>query len=319
MSQKTLEPERHDNSTTCEPRGYSHPSYAQSLAEFGTPRLLPRSGGWVLERRIDQSPYRDAMGCYPLFACVNWSELQADLDDLNNDLLSISLVADPFGNHRPEDLKRCFQDKLLPFKEHFVADLHRPPQEFVSRHHQYYSRRALASIAVERCDQPLEFLDEWIDLYAHLIERHHLKGIKAFSRRAFEIQFQVPGMVMLRAIHERKTICAHLWYLQGDVAYNHLAASNSYGYELMAPYALHWYALQTFVGEVRWLNFTGAAGLNYEATDGLARFKRGWSTGTRTAYFCGRIFNQQRYAEAVAARRPPESKYFPAYREGEFG
>lgn len=312
-------PIRDGGSETPEMRGYGHPRYAESLAEFGTPRRLPRSGGWVLERPIPECPYRDAMGCYPQFACRDWRGLQADLDDLADDLVCISLVADPFGNYRREDLQSCFRDKFLPFKEHFVADLRRPPGEFVSSHHRYYSRRALASIGVERSDQPLQFLDEWLDLHAHLIKRHHLTGIKAFSRRAFAMQLKVPGMVMLRAIHEGRTVGAHLWYVQGNVACSHLAASTDRGYELMAPYGLYWSALETFAGEVRWLNFTGAAGLNPRNTDGLTRFKKGWSTETRTAYFCGRIFDQRRYDEALAARRLSESEYFPAYRDGELG
>lgn len=297
--------------------GYQHYTYAQSLAEFGTPRLLPRSGGWMLQRPIDELPYSDAMGCYPLFACADWSGIQADLDELTDELVCISLVADPFGGYRREDLQRWFKDKLLPFKEHFVADLSRPPDEFVSKHHRYYSQRALGAVDVERCNQPAQFLEEWLDLYAQVIERHRLKGIKAFSRRAFEMQLNVPGALMLRAMHEGRTVSAHLWYLQGDVAYSHLAASDPSGYELMAPYALHWFALKTFAGEAGWINFGGGAGLNGQATDGLTLFKRGWSTETRTAYLCGRIFNEKRYAEVLAKRRLAANDYFPAYRKDE--
>lgn len=301
------------------PRGYRHPGYAESLAEFGQPRLLPRSGGWLLERPIAEVPYRDAMGCYPLFSCLDWSALRADLDDLAHDLVSVALVADPFGDYRVDELEGCFADKFLPFKVHFVADLGRRPQEFVSRHHRYHSRRALANVEVERCDRPLDLLNEWSELYGHLVERHCITGIRAFSRRAFERQLAVPGMVVLRARREGRTVAAHLWYLQGEVACSHLAASSELGYELMAPYALHWFALETFAGEARWLNLAGAAGLSDQATDGLARFKRGWSTGTRVAYFCGRIFDRGRYDEALAARHLPESNYFPAYRHGELG
>ena len=57
--------------------GYAHPAYAESLAEFGVPRLLPRSGGWILERRIESFPDRDAAGCYPLFSCRDWSRLRS--------------------------------------------------------------------------------------------------------------------------------------------------------------------------------------------------------------------------------------------------
>src|SRR3990172_4731763 len=74
--------------------GYLHPGHAASLAEFGTPRPLPHSGGWLLERTIPGSESRDAMGCYPLFACRDWSRLPMDLEDLARDLVSVSLVTD---------------------------------------------------------------------------------------------------------------------------------------------------------------------------------------------------------------------------------
>jgi hypothetical protein len=79
--------------------GYLHPGYAASLAEFGTPRLLPRSEGWILERQIPGSPYSDGMGCYPLFACQDWSQLHADLESIGSELVSLALVTDPFGKY----------------------------------------------------------------------------------------------------------------------------------------------------------------------------------------------------------------------------
>jgi hypothetical protein len=55
-----------------------------------------------------------------------------------------------------------------------------------------------------------------------------------------------------------------------------------------------------------------------DGTDGLSRFKRGWATGTRPTYFCGRIFDHRRYADALTARGLEDDDYFPAYRKGEF-
>ena len=78
--------------------GYLHADYARSLAEFGTPRELPRSGGWILERKIPGFNAYDAMGCYPLFCCKDWSRLQGDIAELQSELVSLSLVPDPFGD-----------------------------------------------------------------------------------------------------------------------------------------------------------------------------------------------------------------------------
>ncbi len=297
--------------------GYGHPSYAASLAEFGTPRHLRRSGGWVLERGIPGTDARDAMGCYPLFACQDWRALEADLDDLDG-LVSLSLVTDPFGNYDEGVLRQGFRDVVVRFKPHFVVDLSRPIADIASRHHRHYARRALDRVSVERCEAPEQHLDEWIELYSHLITRHQLTGIKAFSRAAFATQLRVPGIVMFRATCDGAVVGVHLWYRQGDVVHGHLAAVSARGYQLMASYALFWFALQTFAGEASWLNLGSGSGLAADAVGGLTAFKQGWATETRQAYFCGRIFDRERYDELATARRVPAGSYFPAYRCGEF-
>lgn len=295
-----------------------HPDYAASLREFGKPRLLPRSGSWILERSIGDLGYKDAMGCYPIFCCLNWDGLRADLDELSDELVSISMVVDPFGPCTEEALRACFEDKVVRFKQHFVADLRRPTADIVSHHHHYYAKRALKTVRVERCDDPSKFLNEWIGLYGNLIARHNLSGIKAFSRSAFTAQLSVPGIVVFRAVHGLETVGAHLWYVQGDIVYSHLAATNRQGYELGAAYALYITALETFSKHAHWINFGSGAGVNPDESDGLARFKKGWSTETLPTYFCGRIFNREKYNQALLARAEQDNDYFPAYRRGEF-
>lgn len=271
----------------------------------------------MLERNIPGAHARDAMGCYPIFVCRDWSGLEADLNELDG-LVSLSLVTDPFGDYDEDYLRRCFGDVAIPFKSHFVIDLNRPIDAVVSRHHRYYARRALERVSVERCDLPEQYLDVWNELYSNLVARHDLQGIKAFSRDAFAIQLRIPGMVMLRAICEGATVGAHLWYCQGDVAHSHLAAVSIRGYEAMASYALHWCAIETFTGDVSWLNLGAGSGLAGDTGGGLTAFKRGWATETRTAYFCGRVFDRAKYDELTAARHLSRGSYFPAYRDGEF-
>jgi hypothetical protein len=301
--------------TRPEPTGYGHPRYAASLAEFGVPRALVRSGGWVLERDIPGTAATDAMGCYPLFVCADWAGLEADLEDRR--WVCISLVTDPFGAYDERCLRRCFGDGAVPFKNHFIAELDRNPDRIVSRHHRYYAQRAIEQVAVERCDTPQSWLHEWVALYAHLVSRHHLRGIKAFSESAFAAQLAIPGLVMFRATHEGTTVGAHLWYTSGDVGYSHLAACSPLGYDLMASYALYWFALQTFTGVVRYLDLGSGAGTE-ERADGLTRFKQGWATGTRMSYLCRRVFDRQRYDAIVASHQAQGDGYFPAYRRGEF-
>ena len=301
--------------------GYLHPTYAESLAEFGAPRVLPRCGGWILQRQIPGFSFHDAMGCYPLFACQDWSQLYADLEDIERELVSLSVVTDPFGDNDAEYLHQCFRDVIIPFKEHFVLDLGRDMNIFVSTHHCRNARKALRDVYVEVCQNPSQFVGEWMELYSALIKKHNIRGIPAFSKLSLAKQLTVPGVVMQRAVYREATVGITLWYVQGDVGYYHLGAYSDIGYKLRASFALFWSAIEYFAAnKLRWLNLgAGAgAGVRRNGGDGLTRFKRGWSTETRTAYFCGRIFDQDKYTKIVEARDAPETHYFPAYRKGEF-
>jgi hypothetical protein len=296
--------------------GYLHESYARSLSEVGSPLALPRSGGWLLKRRVPLSGAEDAMGCYPLFACRDWSQLGADIEALPDSLVSITVVTDPFGDYDEALLRSSFVDLVIPFKEHFITDLTLAPDAFITRHHRYYLRKASAQVHVEPLVDHTGFIDSWVELYECLVKRHGLRGVRVFSRAAFEQQLCVPGLVVLRATHRGAVVGAQLWYIQGDVAYSHLTAFSPMGYQLRTSYAIYGAAMEYFRGRVRWLERGAGAGLDNSA-DGLTVFKRGWSTGLRTAYLCGRILRPREYEE-LRARTGKETTYFPAYREGEY-
>ena len=100
--------------------GYTDRRYAASFSQFGQPYHLTGAKGWILERSIPGTHYRDGMGCYPLFACQNATALTADVGQLGSRLVSLSLVADPLGGFSLTDLKEWFPDVCTPFKEHYV-------------------------------------------------------------------------------------------------------------------------------------------------------------------------------------------------------
>jgi hypothetical protein len=295
-----------------------HPLYVFSFQEFGLPWALPNCGGWVVERSIPGTPYNDIMGCYPLFTCQDWSQLHIDLDYLKEKgFVSIALVIDPFGSFDLHSLRRCFDD-VIPYKKHFALDLHKSIPDIVTKHHRYYARKALRKINVEVCLKPVEWLDDWVNLYGNLIKKYHIKGIRAFSRAAFADQLGAPGIVLFRATVDEVTIGMEMWYVQNDVAYSHLMALSHPGYDMGSAYALRWASINHFaqVKNVRWLNYGG--GFNEDGTDGLSFFKKGWSSDTRNSYFCSRILNHEKYSEIVRSKGIDDTNYFPAYRKGEF-
>lgn len=299
--------------------GYLHPLYAQSLSEFGEPLELSSSKGWILKRPITGTSFMDGMGPYPIFACQDWSCLGKDLDQLEGQLVSAALVTDPFGAYTHPELLEYFKDLANPYKEHFVIDLEQRPEEFVSAHHQRNAQKALMAVRVEVDTEPVHRLSEWALLYEILIERHQIRGISRFSPAAFEIQLRTPGIVAFRAVQDSMTVGMLLWYVQGDIGYYHLGAYTPQGYSSHASFALFWTLLEYFSSRgLRWLSLGAGAGTHSDGSDGLTRFKRGWSTGTRTAYFCGRIFDREKYQQITSLGGVQDTRYFPAYRAGEF-
>lgn len=299
--------------------GYRHPLYANSLSAFGRPRHLPACDGWILERPIAGSDHQDAMGCYPLFACKNWSQLPADMAALAGDLVSLAVVTDPFGDYSADDLRRCFNAVVIPFKQHLVLDLRQPMEATTSKRHRKKARSALKSVQVDIIENAPSFVDEWTALYDHLIKRYQISGIRAFSRDSFAQQLAVPGAVAVRVRYQNQTVAAQIILFQEDVAQCHLAAFTPEGYELNAGYALDYCSIQYCASKARWYNLGGGVGLEKTEQDGLTQYKSGWSSETRTTFFCGHIFDQAAYDAIVASKGIQPTTYFPAYRVGEFG
>jgi hypothetical protein len=295
--------------------GYGHPLYASSLCDSGRPLLLPGCGGWLLARPVPGSSDQDACGCYPLFTCADWSALPEDLARLGRSLVSLVLVTDPFGPDNAARLAPHFSHGAEPYKEHTVVDLRVPLERSVCRHHRRNARSALARVRVELLADPMRHLDEWVSLYSEMTRRHRIRGISAFSRRAFARQLATPGLVALRASAGGEVVGMTLWYAGEEVGYYHLAAFTPQGYELKASFALFWAALEYFRGRLSWLNLGAGAGAHARADDGLARFKRGWSPLTRTAHLCRHVFQSDRYLDLC--RGLERTNYFPAYRGAE--
>ena len=244
---------------------------------------------------------------------------EPDLNDLASSLVSLTVVTDPFGVGEPKRLREWFPDLVLPFKRHFIFDPARPLKSAVSPNHRYKAARALRYVTIHVCEPPHAWAATWHDLYQALVRRHGIRGVSRFSPAALARQLEVPGLVMFRAEHGHEVVSMALWYVQDEVAYYHLAASNDLGYSVRASYGLFWRSLEFFQASALTAVDLGAAAGRQDVADGLSRFKRGWATGQRTAYLCGRIFDRLRYESITAAAGQTGSDYFPAYREGEWG
>jgi len=299
--------------------GYSHQLYADSFSSIGKPLFLTKSKGWLIKRQIPGTSYYDAMGPYPLFFCENWEVLFDDLDDLSDQLISVSFVLGPFSPISHEIFKQKL-DVFYHYKDHYVLDTSLPFTETISKYRRRDARRAIKNgISVEIVTSPNINLNEWVDLYDNLIQRHHITGIRAFSRESFSKQISIPNTYFFKALHQGAVVGGNLYYIQDNVAYGHLLALSPKGYQLGASHAIKWVAIQHFTNKVRWINFGGSTTKNLENKDGLDMFKLGWSSTTKPSYFCGKILQPGLYHELNAISKPGFNlNWFPAYRQSEY-
>ena len=295
---------------------YAHAQYAQSLADFGSPRRLPRCGGWVLEREIpDGGGRRDATGCYPLFRCADWGGLAADLQELRAaGLVSLVLVADPLGGGPPGGFDAVFGDLARPWKDHYLVDLDGGPAQAGTTHHRRNARRFLRHARIEVCPDPRAQLDAWCGLYGALARRHRITGMARFSRAAFARQLALPGAVLLKAVtHGGETAGMQLWLTEGERAWHHLSGYAPTGYRWGgASYALMQAALAHLAARgCRVADLGSGAGLDHDRGDGLTAFKAGWASRTAPAWLCGTVLDRSAYAALAAGRN---GGFFPLYR-----
>lgn len=298
-------------------KGYADEQYAISLSEWGTPRQLRNSEGWVLEREIPDTYCKDLMGCYPLFSCSSWEKIEIDLAKFKRDIVTLSLVLNPFLSHNSIELKRLFPDCHMHFKDHFIVDLRRPLESSVSSHHRYYARKAMREFEISYETEHSYLLENWMELYARLIERHGIKGLRTFSKQAFDIQLRMPGLNAVVATIHGDVAGIQLWLRESQNVFHHLSAYSDEGYRKRVSYALLWAALKHEQEQgATYADLGGGSGLQ-SVDDGLTAFKRGWATETMPVFFCGRIFDQDTY-DSLSINIEPNG-FFPAYRQGEFG
>lgn len=298
--------------------GYGSRDYAYSLSEFGEPFLLPRCNGYLLKRPIPGTGLFDAMGSYPLFFCQDWSMLRADLENLPDEIISVSFVADPFGSYTVRELEE-YMEVVNPYKVHYLIDLEQPFETIGSKHHRKSALSALETITVEVCKDPPGFAEQWTAFYQTLATRHNIHGIRGFSPTSFQQQLAMPEIEVLLAFLGNEIIGAQLYFMQNDVVHCHLGAVSDEGYKAGAFYAMDYASCRHYAGQAKWLDLGGGAGLSASTGDGLSLYKKGWGPKTRSVYFCGKITNPVAYQQLAPLQGQEDSTYFPTYRLGEFG
>ncbi len=303
--------------------GYRSAAYAEAILQPGEHVVpLPAAGGWAVSRPIDpigggEVAAFDGSACYPLCSLSDWDQLPGDLKNLSPEWISFCAVVDPLDEVSAGTLEQCFPDRLIPFKTHFLVDFSGDAEvtEIIDRSHLRKARKGLRETEVRHLEEPAEIADSWVTLYGNLIERHSIQGVAAFSEASLRAQLDVPGVEPFACYNEGGECIGIVLFLRdGDRAYYHLGAYSEEGYQQRVSFGIFLTAFEWLRGQgVRVINLGGGAGLTVEPGDGLARFKKGWSNASGTAYFGGVVLQRDEYMKRSGGSDDP-GNFFPAYR-----
>jgi len=312
-------------STSSSDAGYRSAAYAAALGALGQARPLGETGGWVIERSIENCDHTDLMGPYPLFSCADWSALApavAALKEPNSaetepDFapLSLTLVSDPFCPLSAGDLSAIF-DLCTPLHDHMLIDLAAPLAP--SKHHRKKLRRA-GPARIEAGPADAAMGPAFARLYAGLAEKKGITDLRRFDAGSLTAQLAVPGAHLVTAWEGARLLGADLYYLDGTVASAHLSAYAPEGYARSVSYPMIAAAHAYFAPRARWIDLGGVPAAEAGASGGgVGHFKRGWTDIARPSHLCGAVLNRPAYAR-LSQERAPGTTWFPAYRAGEFG
>lgn len=301
--------------------GYADPLYARVLARHGVVPLA-RTGASLLRRPLPSGlgPGFDLASPYPLWDAPTWEGLEHDLAGLaDSGAVSLVAVCEPLGAPDPARLARAFGAVCRPFKRHHVVRIDDGPLAALSHHHKRSLKRARRFAAFERVAEPREALDEWCELYAALATAYRMVGDALLSRDQFRAMLELPGLSVYRAVEDGRTTGMALWLDRGERAWYHLAATDAIGRKHEASYGLVAAALEDLAARgLTWANLGGGAGLDDDAENSLAAFKRGWATDIATAYLVGRVLDADAYRDLTGEFEDDSAGYFPAYRAPHF-
>ena len=298
---------------------YARTAYANAFNGIAPVIRIDCLETWAMLRIIPGTDLRDAIALYPLA----WPSqpksrkiLHAELEA--QEIVTLTLAVDPRCDAITDGWLPEIFDVARPYKDHFVVDPRK--QGSVSAHHRRNVRYASRHCEVREIALS-DHLDEWCDLYNHLISRHDLKGVHRFSRGYFEQLCRLPELRMFGAFVMDKLVAASLWLTWNNKTMLHLTAANDEGYQTRAAFGLFDFAIHHFEG-AETINLGGAADVSEarspgsDGLPGLARFKSGFASGTLRSWICGTVVDRaanEKLCESMAINAE-RALYFPAYR-----
>lgn len=226
---------------------------------------------------------------------------------------------------RPHLAAQVGLDNMIKYKEHYIVDLQSYDVAKLPENHRRNIRKNdknkgldLPFVTVEICANPVLWHNRVSDMYDNLVERHDIKegSWTAYSREQIKMLLEVPGSVLFRVLHYNNifhlpdVVNYSLFYIDGPNVYYQLSSMSSKGYKANANFIMMHEAITFFKGLGFDKLLLGA--VPDGGSDGLLRFKKGFSTSSSWNYIIKHVNNQPLYDKLCEGKE--DNGFFPLYR-----
>lgn len=312
--------------------GYFSEAYAKTFENLGTVKWLnsPLSGA-VLERNILSTGYKDLCSLYPVFASdtlihplnlknkINKATIANEFKRLKEDgVVSLTLISDPLNNFIKDcsiwnGLSACQQDlgfdEIQPYKLHYIVRLQEKLE--YSTNHLRNIKKANLTNRIRIHTDPLVHTSLFYKAYCNLIKRHDILGFPNFDVDQIRNQLDVPGTILFSAETDTDFLGYMLFYLEWPNVRYHLGCYFDEGYAYNASFSLMNAAINFFSNMGCEFLVLGAGSGVVSSSEGLERFKSGWTKYTKQNFIMKKVINKEVYD---LLSKDKDTKYFPAYR-----
>lgn len=299
-------------------KGYCSKEYR---SVYGESLLYPREegnlvlDGLLLKRSISNDLF-DLSNVYPFFTNYN----NCSLSDLyekakESQAVSLVLITDPL-NPIYMDLSTGPDIQIDSFKLHYICNLKNYEFRKLPENHRRNINKSKKEnlLVIPSIIEDVEKEAKSIfDIYQNLVTRHSIKGVTDYSVQQIEKLISVPGTFLFKVYDSvGHLINASIFYISGEIGniYYHLSCQTEEGYKLNSNFLM----MHTAIALFKQLGFNKlelGAGADGKSSEGLCRFKEGFSTETIKNLIIKIVLRQEIYNKLSENKN---TAFFPAYR-----
>lgn len=263
-------------------------------------------------KRVIDKPFYDVISIYPFHSFNNIKDLFSKykhpnkvlIIDENNFRVSTTFVTDPMIPIENDPIFDYFKE----YKTHYIIDYSKPIK-YSNNHKRNIKNNK--NLEMELLPKNSETADKFHGFYQVLKKKHGITGITDFNLETIYNHISHKNSYTFGVWENNKLIGSIITTTIDDRSYYHLGAYSERGYEIGASFSLMDHII-SFYNKLGYKYFILGAGAGVDkASEGLVRFKKGFSNDTRKNYIIGYINNREKYDELSKGK---EGDFFPLYR-----